>query len=155
MPRDSARRSSSGLAGLAGGLVDGGPGGGRVALELPLGPGQVHLQPDQPLLRPVVDVALEPAQRLGLGGDGGVAPSVSRPSSAWVARAGGQQGAAELGLQQGDAAHHERQQDGEHEAERGVEEDPAPGGALQADELEQVLVVRVGRGSGSAQSHAP
>ena len=40
------------------------------------GPAEVHREPHQPLLRPVVDVALEPAQRLGLGGASGVAAAL-------------------------------------------------------------------------------
>ena len=42
-----------------------------VRAEPPLGRGQLHLQPEQPLLRPVVDVPLEPAEGVVLGGDGG------------------------------------------------------------------------------------
>ena len=53
----------------------------RVGVELLLGPAEVDREPDQPLLRAVVDVALEPAQRgrlgrhrgRGLGPGGGLA----------------------------------------------------------------------------------
>ena len=42
------------------------------AVPLPLGPREVHLQPDEPLLRAVVDVPLEPLKRaqLALAGVG-------------------------------------------------------------------------------------
>ena len=43
------------------------PGRFRPAVEVMLGTAQLHRQPDQPLLGPVVDVPLEPAQRGRLG----------------------------------------------------------------------------------------
>ena len=56
--------------------------------HLPLGAAQVHGQPDQPLLRAVVDVALEAAQRLRLGHPGGVAAALDPGAPGPAARPG-------------------------------------------------------------------
>ena len=109
MPRDRARSSSSVSRARPAASPSVARAAVRVALELPLGAGEVHVQPDQLLLRAVVDVALQPAQRDRLGGDGGVA-ALGEPAELGLrGRAGGEQHPAELGLQQGDAADGERQ----------------------------------------------
>ena len=71
MPRDRARSSSSVSRVCASASSTVARGGLRVGVELVLGPAEVHREPDQPLLRAVVDVALEPAQRGRLGRDRG------------------------------------------------------------------------------------
>ena len=67
IPRESERSSStvSRAWSSAASMVSHGAVG--VVGQLPTGATEVHRQPDQPLLRPVVDVALEPAQRDRLG----------------------------------------------------------------------------------------
>jgi hypothetical protein len=55
------------LAGLGERFGDCRAGGVLVGVHLVLGAPEVHRQPYQPLLRAVVDVALQPAQRGGLG----------------------------------------------------------------------------------------
>ena len=67
MPRESARSSSSVSRVWASASSTVRAGRLGVGVELLLGPAEVHRQPDQPLLRAVVDVALEPAQRGRLG----------------------------------------------------------------------------------------
>ena len=67
MPRESARSSSSVSRVWASASSTRGAGRLRIGVELLLGPAQVHRQPDQPLLRAVVDVPLQPAQRDRLG----------------------------------------------------------------------------------------
>ena len=57
------------------GLGEDGARGLRVGVELALGAGDVHLQPDEALLRTVVQVALQAAQRLVFRDDGGAARS--------------------------------------------------------------------------------
>ena len=127
MPRDSARSSSSVSRARPAASPSVARARLRVALELPLGPGEVHVQPDQLLLRPVVDVALQPAQRDGLGGDGGVA-ALGQPAELGLGgRAGGEHAPGPLGLQERDAADGERQQDGDDQPDEGVEQDPASG----------------------------
>ena len=71
MPRDRARSSSSAswVWAIASARISRTASGLRV--EVVLGAAEVHREPDQPLLRPVVDVALEPAQRGRLGGHRG------------------------------------------------------------------------------------
>ena len=76
MPRRQRPQLGDGLAGLGQRLVDGRGGPLRVVGDLALGAAEVHGQPDQPLLRAVVDVALEPAHRLGLRDPGGVAAAL-------------------------------------------------------------------------------
>jgi hypothetical protein len=79
---DPAREGAQlleGLPRLQGRLVEGGAGGVRVGLHLPAGPVQLHAQPDQPLLGPVVDVPFQPAERHCLGRDGGV-PTFGEPA---------------------------------------------------------------------------
>ena len=76
MPRDSERSSStvSRAWSSAASMVSPARRGPRSSWLA--GPAEVHAQPDQPLLRAVVDVALEPAQRGGLGRAGRVAAAL-------------------------------------------------------------------------------
>jgi hypothetical protein len=62
-----------GLGGLGARLGEQPRGGLGVVGQAALRGGQVHAQPHEALLRAVVDVALEAAQRRGLGGRGGLA----------------------------------------------------------------------------------
>ena len=55
------------VLGLLQRLVQQPPGLARVGVEPALGGGDVHAEPDQPLLRAVVQVPLQPAQRVRLG----------------------------------------------------------------------------------------
>ena len=83
-------------------------------------------------------------------------PSVSRPSSAWRGRPGGEQRPPELRPAAGrPRGRRSGRRTAKTSADDGVEQDPPAGRALEAEQLEQVLVVGVGEASGSAQSHAP
>jgi hypothetical protein len=80
-----------------------------MVLQLAAGATEVHRQPNQPLLRTVVDVALQPPQRHRLGGDGGVA-ALGEPAELGLGgRVGGQQHPSQRRLQQGDPTDRERQ----------------------------------------------
>lgn len=66
-PRESFAGLGQGVLGLLQRLVEQGPGTARVGVQPALGCGDVHAQPDQALLGPVVQVALEPTPGVGLG----------------------------------------------------------------------------------------
>ena len=88
---DAARERAQlvdGLAGLEQRGVDGLAGALGVLGQLPPRAAEVHGQPDQPLLRAVVDVALEPAQRRRLGRAGGVPAALDPAYLAAGARRG-------------------------------------------------------------------
>ena len=74
------------------------------------GPAEVHGQPHQPLLGAVVDVALEPAQRGGLGRPGGVAAALDPAHLLLQLGAAAEQHRGEAGVQdRGDQPHSARQ----------------------------------------------
>ena len=83
MPRESERSSStvSRAWSSAASMVSEARSGSSV--ELATSPAEVHGEPHQPLLRPVVDVALEPAQRGRLGLASGVAAALDPATSCW------------------------------------------------------------------------
>jgi hypothetical protein len=140
--RGTGRAGPRGSPAQAGCLTERRAGGSGVALHLPLGPGQIHVQPDQLLLRPVVDVALQPAQRHRLGGDGGVAALREPAELGLGSRAGGQEQPADGGPQQGHPADDERHEDGEDDADDGAEGDPGRRRVLEPEDLRQLVRVR-------------
>ena len=109
---DAARERAQlvdGLAGLEQRRVDGLGGAVGVVGQLSASPAEVHGEPDQPLLRPVVDVALEPAQRDGLGRASGVAAALDPAYLLLELGAAAQQHVRQAAVQGRGEPHHQGQ----------------------------------------------
>ena len=136
MPRDSVRISASASWDCCSASSSSALAPHRVVVEPPLGGGDVHAEPDQALLRTVVQVPLQPAQRVHLGLAGG-GPALGQLAHL-LAQGGGlvdEQGRSAMAAVQPDqAVQHERR--GEQQNARpsdGVERDVGepPGEAEQ------------------------
>ena len=116
---DAARERTQlvdGLARLGQGAVEGRPGSLRVAVELGLGAAEVHREADQPLLRAVVDVALEATERHGLGRAPGPAAGLGSADLLLQLGPAAQEVAGQAGVEQrGDA---EREREGQQRDQR-------------------------------------
>ena len=145
MPRDRVRISASASWDCWNASSSSASGLRRVVAEPPLGRGDVHAQPDQPLLRPVVQVALQPAQGLRLGDPGGVPASFDAGHLLLQLGAAAQHGLGEAGLEERHAADHEGQGEQRDQADRGLQRDVGEPAVAEADQLGQRRVVAVPR----------
>ncbi|MFD2350910.1 hypothetical protein ACFSTC_18625 [Nonomuraea ferruginea] len=108
-----------------------------------------------------MDVALQLAQRVGLGGDRGGTPLGQVADALLQLGHAGEQHAAETGAQQRGAAHHERHDQQEQEPQRHVEDQVDQVAVAQAEQLGQLDVARDARGDqavdriGQARPGAP
>ena len=112
------------LAGLVAGFADQFASLLGIAFELALDRREIHLQPHEPLLRAVVDVALEPAQRRVLGLHGGAARRRELGDLA-LERLGpprAERAAGDHVVQQGEPAEDERQRRQEDEPDDELED---------------------------------
>ncbi len=145
MPRDSARSSSSVSRVWATASSSVCRAALRVVGELVAGPAEVHGEPDQPLLRAVVDVALQPAQRDRLGRGGGALLLLQRDDPLSHLGHAGEQRVRQPGLEPGAAARHQREGEQGEQPDRGVQGDPRARAVAHPEELAQVLVVDAAR----------
>ena len=122
MPRERVRISASASWDCRQCLVEQGTRLHRVVVEATLGRRQIHPKPDQSLLRTVVQVTLEAAQRVYLSLAGcGTALSQLADLLPQSGRLIDQQCVRQRAMQSDESAQHERGCEQEHGAEHGIE----------------------------------
>lgn len=158
--RDAARERAElldGVPGLLVGGVQGRAGAVGVAVHRLAGPPEIHRQAHQPLLRPVVDVALEAPQGARLGLAGGVASTGGAEHLVLQVGAPAEEHQGRGGVRAGRGAGQERQQAEDEDAREGGEQDRDGVVVRQADQRpravgEPPLPERV---AGAAQGDGP
>jgi hypothetical protein len=113
-----------------------------MVLQLAAGATEVHRQPNQPLLRTVVDVALQSAERLGLGRPGGVATGHDVLDLLLELGSAAQQQGRQGAVADRREAYRQRQRQQGDRAQHQVEHDLRAAALAEADELGQRGVVR-------------